>query len=726
MEPGKIFYPTVKRTLKYSSESSNPIPQDKNEIIVEPEQKAQSTISPVVRSYKPIDASALLNYYTNQKNIKVVESTCPFETKICLKDASFSQKMKEDDLYLKDSEALVRLRRGNSLAVFRPPGAPQSVHILRRGLPKFFDLRQEHIRVMKGETNQQDLIKFGATCAFEYRVIMGALTEKLNNNCLINLYRSGKANGENAQISSITFPGLGSFWVACSKNVSLVFNNKSQIDLYTEERFSYARLISKAWIAFVETLKPELLDKVKEVTRDNTLVGEFCGNSLCQHLVRYTEEQIIFYAIVPKDCGAACWPMKKTFGFLDEVGLAKVQLEAVEGIKSLKELGSALEKMNSRLACSSVQEEGEGSVAYLEVCDPELGEWEVISMCKLKTLEYRFLRKMREKIKKQIRMGGSVSSTISKFEKECKELVQEYPEDVRPGIPGIKGYSDLLETGVNIVQMNNLPVELLEKCFLDLLVVIRSCNSEKRAPTKPEISKLLKAISAHVKAEEAEEGAKKEWKPSPNIVYLDIPGLMNPVTFHRLLEQDPSLELVTKFGYDQKPSKTPTFRIVNLNKTMVSPKKLKYFTYIMLPMVPEALDHKLLGRDLVKRVASFFKGRNDGTLPAIDFKWMDDYLQHCLGDLDKLSNIEQSVFVSMSKIGKVKKEKGGIIEVEVSKEGFEARIIDCVKKIMVIHEGRGKGKDQGKDQEEEVMADKIEKNEDSGEEEEYGMEDNEN
>ena len=665
MEP-VIHYPKVKRELKAA----------------DPAEPGAGT--PATRQYPPLAADLLLNYYSKHPHIKLVEAVCPFDPNIILRDASFSLKMKEDDLYLKDSEALVRLRRGNSFVIYKDGAQSPTVQISRRGLPKFFDLRQEHIRVMKGETSQQDLIKFGATCAFEYRIIMNAVAEKLQGKCLVNLYRSGKANGENAQVSSVTLPSRGDCWVVCSKNVSLLFQRKDQIDLYTEERFAYARLIAHQWNDFFSTLAPEAQAKLRDATKSNTLVGEYCGHSLCQHLVKYDQVKIIFYAVVPKDCAKACWSMQETFKFFDEVGLEKVRLEAVENLSDLRELAVVLEKMNSKLALSSVQEEGEGSVAYIEVFDPAKNTWEVLSMCKLKTLEYRFLRKMREKIKKQIRNGGPAASTVSKFEKECKELCEEYPKTVQPDLPSIQEYSLLLETGIRVAEASKIPVLLLEKCFLDVLQLIRACHKENRLATKKEVALLLDSLPGETAAGEegSENEAAQNKQPPINIVYLDIPGLFDPSRLKKELDKA-GVAIKIKYGYEQKKSKTHSFRIVNLNKTPLNLKKLKPYTFILIPSIGEAGDSKTIGRELIKRVSEFFLDL-EKTDPGLDcHKELHAYLHHVLSSLSKPSHIEQAVFVSISKLAKVKREKDKITSVEVCLDDFESRLVQTIQQMIL-------------------------------------------
>lgn len=64
----------------------------------------------------------------------------------------------------------------------------------------------------------------------------------------------------------------------------------------------------------------------------------------------------------------------------------------------------------------SVEEEGEGAVIYL------YGENAMYSLCKLKTLEYRLFRKLREKLKSLLFRKKDAKTTHKRYVHECEEL----------------------------------------------------------------------------------------------------------------------------------------------------------------------------------------------------------------------------------------------------------------------------------------------------------------
>lgn len=48
------------------------------------------------------------------------------------------------------------------------------------------------------------------------------------------------------------------------------------------------------------------IEKLKNEMRNRTFIGEYIGNVKCQHLVKYPEETIVFYAIVDNLSSKMC------------------------------------------------------------------------------------------------------------------------------------------------------------------------------------------------------------------------------------------------------------------------------------------------------------------------------------------------------------------------------------------------------------------------------------
>lgn len=87
-----------------------------------------------------------------------------------------------------------------------------------------------------------------------------------------------KANGENAQVSYN--PEIKA-WIIASKNVALIARSKSDIELYHDQRYEFAREIAKVWFNKLEDIKSqsnEIYQSLKKDISNRTLVGEYVNS----------------------------------------------------------------------------------------------------------------------------------------------------------------------------------------------------------------------------------------------------------------------------------------------------------------------------------------------------------------------------------------------------------------------------------------------------------------
>lgn len=595
----------------------------------------------------------LIKYYTTNKKIKLVSRNAPFNSRIQINDAARKDRKYEDSDYMKDSQLIARLRRGNSLIVSSIDLKLPQIIIARRGLPKFFDLRKEHLAVLNGKLSQGDLMKQGMSTSLEFKTIFSRVLPSIEMGHTFNLYRSHKANGENAQISFVEItnstgaqpivdihlskPKVEQYWVACSKNVTTIYQTQKDLDLYTNERYSYAVQIGRCWLEAVAKMPEDKVKLIKEVAKNHTLVGEYCGHAIRQHLVKYDKESIIFYAVVPKDCRVPCWPMKKTFDFFEEAALERVKLDIEKGISTIDQLSDAIAKMNSKVASSTVEEDGEGSVLYIERVNETTGEGEVLSLCKLKTMEYRFLRKAREKLKSAVKFSSNVAEkTLDIYVSECHNLIDDYPEEVKAKLPNISKYRALLEVAIRIARQYGILYNIIDLYFMNVIDLIKQCIKDNREPTKSEISQINSRKPTVTDFDEVE---------SVNIVLIDIPGMIDVTA---LIDELKSHDYRIRFEYGDKRCAKKTFRFINISQDSINIKSMKPFTYLIVPSLESIEDTASLKKSCITRLSALFDSK-----PATDSD-LDGYLKSSVNNISKHTNLDTSVDLSLMKISRIK------------------------------------------------------------------------
>ena len=426
-----------------------------------------------------IDVDKLKNFcLADKETIKLAENECPINTNLMLYDISIAIKGPEEELaYLKHPNYTSIIRRGNTLLEVYKEGRGRDEYIylysllIRKGMKKFIDLpynfyrekteeelKEEEEEKKEKEKDEEDgedgeekkkIDKY--TLNFDLdeekkstlKYIFYPVLKELENDFYIEIIKLMKANGENAQISYIK---KFDYWVIASKNVCLLANNRDDLEdyppykIYKNEknptRYSFAYKIGQCWFDILENFKKQEINKIKEYLNGKTFVGEYVGNQYHQHLIRYMKHTILFFGIVINDSSDSSIPVIQAFEKFKEFKLDVVPYEYIGIAESFDELCIKLKKLYVRIAESSIIDEEEGSVIYLSRTyasrfdsDKEYRkEDKVLSLCKLKTWEYRVYRKLREKIKNNL--------LDEKFYKENRRKISQFFEELRTMLQG--------------------------------------------------------------------------------------------------------------------------------------------------------------------------------------------------------------------------------------------------------------------------------------------------
>jgi hypothetical protein len=425
----------------------------------------------------------------------------------------------EDAAYASNSKLLLNVRRGNSVLAYTTPvvgkttetekmfktgeGEHEQLHLVasatwvRRGLRKFFDIYKEFLGPFKDLSqstfNSTDNSRFDEHKKNVRRIIFKPIEDALlSGEASVSVYKTNKANGENAQVS---YCGSLDCWVVSSKNVSMLLRSRADIAQHTKERFAFAKLIAEEWFRVVERLDDDQVRELKSRLEGFSLVGEYVGNNDFQHLVKYSSQTVVFYALVDNNSRVTCLPPILALAFLQRFGIDHVKVEKFGTFRRLDELYGAIDELFSRVATQSIEDGEEGSVLYFTRDTPDVHPLvleaeavffsggkievpyddlrlacehsEVVSLAKLKTLEYRVWRKLREKLKNFAaaqEKSKSASMTLEKFKKETKELIAGHtlPQP-------IEYYFEIAAKAYKAVDNNPPVIDMMRHYYVDFL-----------------------------------------------------------------------------------------------------------------------------------------------------------------------------------------------------------------------------------------------------------------
>ena len=630
-------------------------------------------------------AADLYAYYKlNTKVISLVSTALSFLKgleQVELIDAKIKNRRTEEEQYLHNDVIREKLRRGNSIVKLREKEGGFKYVVGRKGLVKFFDIRECHINHLR---IGKDMGK--GDYKAEYQVSIQKCVDALKDGNEVRVYFTEKANGENAQVSYVQEIDC---WLVSSKNVSVAFKEEKDIDTYSGERFQYAKDIARAWINVVKEVTS--VEDVKKMLAKYCAVGEYCGNDNLQHFVKYKKETIFFYALVDKTTTDICMPLEDGFALLKQLKLPTVNFYRAfpsDTITTKEKLAECLGKLSYEVATSSLESLGEGSVLYLSSIkkgssNEAKPQEKVIALGKLKTLEYRIFRKMREKLK-SLEKDESVSQRLKKFNKEVNQLIAEcLPENTlgmedrdKGGLKQLTYYEGVATKAVKIKQYLTLKGESFHSRFRDFLDLVRLCYDEKRDPNKIEIEYLQRKIdSSSNQVDEEDENQEDDIitekselelklkistpKPSANEKSLEAPAPakeVDPSQIHinilvpmGMVDIDALEPEVRKEGfnfdlkYDQTKTTNPIVRLIKPEQFTYNPSNIKAHTFLILPS--ESLLAKFKSDMLLERLV---KNKADPLLWSSNYtKYLSslpekhdkrvEYIQSEIEQLEKLS-----------------------------------------------------------------------------------------
>jgi len=138
------------------------------------------------------------------------------------------------------------------------------------------------------------------------------------------------------------------------------------------------------------------LIELKKDCNQKTLIGEFVGNQDYQHLVGYEHETIIFYTLVDNNSPNTCMLPEESGALFSKYSFRCVKTISKGLFDNMDDLKKCLLTIYTDVGSESIGIAEEGSVVYLV----NRGDEErVLSLGKMKTMEYWIYWKLWEKLK---------------------------------------------------------------------------------------------------------------------------------------------------------------------------------------------------------------------------------------------------------------------------------------------------------------------------------------
>jgi hypothetical protein len=402
-----------------------------------------------------MDPGELLQWVRKHKHLKESSFITPIDG-YELHDIKVAQSNREDDLFLQDDDVYFRIRRGNCIASMATNDGEIAYKMVRKGIIKFFDYQSDFSKKRKIAKR-----------------LLNPIMSAFKGGKKIRIYLTEKANGENLQIAYEPYYGG---WIIGSKNVSIIVRDQSDLDWYKtqaqpKDRYNYVIEFTELWFKILneKILSKGLYTEFLKDIEGFTLVGENIGDLRHQHIKLYMEKNIAFFGMVKTDSSDICEPIIRTKELLEgKYGLTVVGFKTSPDIDNFEEFTKYMKECYNEVLLSDVEQNGEGCVAYFSKITTE-GE-KVVSVAKLKTFEYRFLRTIRERIKNNKKNHSiDVDKVIKDVGKESNRILKEEGDNL-----DLQGYLNFGRFLLNVVNKLKSSDKHLEDVYAQFIFEVKA------------------------------------------------------------------------------------------------------------------------------------------------------------------------------------------------------------------------------------------------------------
>ena len=290
-----------------------------------------------------------------------------------------------------------------------------------------------------------------------YHLFMNPINQAFERKQFLYIYKTYQADGINFKVSfNIEFKS----WIIGSNNVSLLAANRDDLDFCRlinqcflreklrnedirnglkqknkelhddkkENKYSILLKFAYSWFDLLDILKKtHNLDDFKRETTGYTLIGEKIGGIDNQNIKYYDTNIFVFFAMLKNNSKDICVNLDISYPFFEKYGLKFVPKRKIGPFNDINLFLNKIKEKYLYVLRSSLDSQGKGSVLYISSIDSNKEE-KIISVCKLKSLEYMIFKKIKEKLKEKVKQKTILRNKLDLTEIYEEKLINEIDE----------------------------------------------------------------------------------------------------------------------------------------------------------------------------------------------------------------------------------------------------------------------------------------------------------
>lgn len=341
------------------------------------------------------------------------------------------------------------------------PELCESVKLVRKGLMRVFELKIDYLLQEQDSLSVKGKIMAQKDWNIRNYIVgeaYGILDSKIETHddldsenkagpgSCIELWHYVQTDGINVQIS--WWSDLNC-WSIGSYNVSILVASIEDLKKYPgygkkvdkmkkhEIRYNYCIHIAKSWFRILEDLKEieteeDLQNEMFLALENCTLVGELVGIDSIQQILSYPSESLIFSSMIDNTKPGETWmPPEKWINFCQRWKLSWIPITQVGLFNTQEILEKSMLKLYHKVTTGPIYEYEEGVIMMLVHRNPAAPEEDrVLSWSKIKTIEYKVFKKVKDKLKNYWENYEKVTYITKKMEKEYKTKFDRFKTEV--------------------------------------------------------------------------------------------------------------------------------------------------------------------------------------------------------------------------------------------------------------------------------------------------------
>lgn len=320
---------------------------------------------------------------------------------------------------LQDLRNLVRV--GNCLVVgYNRAKEIETVHYAKRGLKYTFELSVEHLQNLEKLQDQETKENEGKVEVSDLLFSNAVKHIHSSEECSMNIVKVNQFDGVNVQIS---YNEYSLCWLFGTRTQTIAAHEAKDVGRYSDKEFFSLKRTAESFFSYLNSLDKKLVEGLMGELSKYTLVGQYIGDYKLQQIIRYSNPDIMFNAMVATNKNTECLPPEEAFNIFDIYSLNHGGFEKCKPLKKEENIVSTISELIQHIRSANLEQEESGSLLYIVLQRGDMQK--VTSLTEVKTTEFNIYSTLKKRILSLLFGTKNANEDFEEFKEELYGIVGE-------------------------------------------------------------------------------------------------------------------------------------------------------------------------------------------------------------------------------------------------------------------------------------------------------------